>query len=241
MEGGGGGGSSPSQVTCTNGTVVPNPAANAALVKDCVLLLTLKTTLEGSTSRRLNWSETRSMESWEGVTVDDSPQRVVKLELGGKTLKGRIPPTLNQLAGLQTLDLSNNELTGAIPVGLRQLAHLQVLDFSRNRLTGSTPTDLGSLAQLRTLALAHNRLTGNIPPQLGNLSRLRVLYMAGNQCGGCIPNALTRVADHDLSDIELPLCDPVTPRAKSTSTPNATATSTASGGRSSIFLPLVRR
>lgn len=173
---------------------------------------------------RLNWSETRSMESWEGVTVGGSPSRVVKLELGGKTLKGRIPAALNKLTGLQTLDLSNNELMGSIPVGLRQLANLQVLDFSHNRLTGSTPTDLGSLAHLRTLALAHNRLTGTIPPQLGNLSRLSVLYLAGNQCAGCIPNALTRVAAHDLSDIALPLCDPVTPRAKSTSTPNATAT-----------------
>ena len=239
--GGGGCGGSTQRPTCTNGTVVANPSANAALVQDCVLLLTNKETLEGSisTSSRLNWSETSGINTWEGVTIGGTPQRVIRLELdiSGKTLAGSIPTTLSRLTGLQVLDISNNEFSGRIPVGLRALASLQVLDFSNNRLSGSMPTDLGSIATLQTLHLANNSLTGSIPTTLVDLSNLRSLSLAGNRFSGCIPNALTRVAQNDLSDIELSFCDPVTPTATPTVTPTATATPVGQD----LFLPLVRK
>ncbi len=242
--GGGGGGGSTQRPTCINGTVVANPSANADLVRDCVLLLTNKETLEGSisTSMRLNWSETSSIDTWEGVTISGVPQRVIRLELdiSGKTLAGSIPTTLSRLTGLQVLDISNNEFSGRIPVGLRALATLQVLDFSNNRLSGSMPTDLGSIASLQTLHLANNSLTGSIPTTLVDLSNLRSLSLAGNRFSGCIPNALTRVAQNDLSDIELSFCDPVTPTTTPTVTPTATATPLAPVGQD-LFLPLVRK
>ena len=242
--GGGGGGGSTQRPTCTNGTVVPNPSANADLVRDCVQLLTIKATLEGSisTSMRLNWSENSSIDTWEGVTISGVPQRVIRLELdiSGKTLAGSIPSTLSRLTGLQTLNISNNEFSGRIPVGLRALATLQVLDFSNNRLSGSMPTDLGNIATLQTLHLANNSLTGSIPTTLVDLSALRSLSLAGNRFSGCIPNALTRVAQNDLSAIELSFCDPVTPTATPTTTPTATATPLAPVGQD-LFLPLVRK
>ena len=240
--GGGGGGGSTPRPRCTNGTVVANPSANADLVRDCVLLLTIKATLEGriSASMRLNWSENSSIDTWEGVTIDGSPQRVVSLELdiSGKTLAGSIPSTLSRLSGLQTLNLSNNEFSGRIPVGLRALAALQILDFSNNRLSGSMPTDLGSIASLQTLHLANNSLTGSIPTTLVDLSALRSLSLAGNRFSGCIPNALARVAQNDLSAIELSFCDPVTPTATPTVTRPAPATPIAPVRRQ-LFLPLV--
>ena len=241
---GGGGGGSTQRPTCTNGTVVPNPSANATLVADCVLLLTNKEALEGSisTSSRLNWSETSGINTWEGVTIGGTPQRVTRLELdiSGKTLAGSIPTTLSRLTGLQVLDISNNEFSGRIPVGLRALASLQVLDFSNNRLSGSMPTDLGSIATLQTLHLANNSLTGSIPTTLVDLSNLTSLSLAGNRFSGCIPNALARVAQNDLSDIELSFCDPVPPTATPTVTPTATATPLAPVGQD-LFLPLVRK
>ena len=213
--GGGGGGSSQPRVRCTNGTVVPDPGTNAELVAECVLLLGIKGTLEGqvSVAMRLNWSEARSIDTWEGITIgSDSPRRVVKVELDSsrKTLHGRIPANLYRLTELQTLDFSNNRLTSFIPIGLRQLAELNVLDFSNNRLTGRIPTDLA------------------------NLSNLRVLSLAGNQLSGCIPNALMSVANHDLSRLGLPFCDPVTPTATPTPPPTALADV-------QIFLPFVRK
>ena len=239
--GGGGGGSTP-RPRCTNGTVVANPTDNADLVRDCVQLLTIKATLEGriSTSMRLNWSENSSIDTWEGVTISGAPQRVVSLalQISGKTLAGSIPSTLSRLTGLQTLNFSNNEFSGRIPVGLRALAALQVLDFSNNRLSGSIPTDLGSIATLQTLHLANNSLTGSIPTTLVDLSALRSLSLAGNRFSGCIPNALARVAQNDLSAIELSFCDPVTPTATPTVTRPAPATPIAPVRRQ-LFLPLV--
>ena len=92
------------------------------------------------------------------------------------------------------------------------------------------PTDLGSIASLQTLHLANNSLTGSIPTTLVDLSDLRSLSLAGNRFSGCIPNALARVAQNDLSDIELSFCDPVTP----TATPPATATPTAPVGQADL-------
>ena len=98
------------------------------------------------------------------------------------------------------------------------------------------PTDLGSIATLQTLHLANNSLTGNIPTTLVDLSNLTSLSLAGNRLSGCIPNALTRVAQNDLSAIELSFCDPVTP----TATPTVTPTPLAPVGQD-LFLPLVRK
>ena len=218
---GGGGGSSP-RPTCTNGTVVPNPTDNAALVRDCVLLLTNKATLEGSisTSQRLNWSETRSIETWEGVTVGPvgDVQRVLGLglDIEGKSLQGSLPAPVNQLSGLRVLDISGNAISGRLPVGLSQLTGLEELDVSDNRLSGSIPTDLGRLA---------------------NLSRL---FLSGNSFSGCIPNALLGVSEQDLADVGLPFCDPVTPTPTPALTPTPTVTPIPPAGRQ-LFLPLVNK
>ena len=220
--GGGGGGGSTPRPTCTNGTVVPNPTDNAALVKDCVLLLTNKATLEGSisTSMQLNWSETRSIATWEGVTVGTAGdvQRVLGLglDIEGKNLQGSLPATVNQLSGLRVLDISGNAISGRLPVGLSQLTGLEELDVSDNRLSGSIPTDLGRLA---------------------NLSRL---FLSGNSFSGCIPNVLLGVSEQDLADVGLPFCDPVTPTPTPALTPTPTVTPIPPAGRQ-LFLPLVNK
>ena len=220
--GGGGGGGSTPRPTCTNGTVVLNPTDNAALVQDCVLLLTNKATLEGSisTSMQLNWSETRSIETWEGVTVGTAGdvQRVLglRLDIEGKNLQGSLPATVNQLSGLRVLDISGNAISGRLPVGLSQLTGLEELDVSDNRLSGSIPTDLGRLA---------------------NLSRL---FLSGNSFSGCIPNVLLGVSEQDLADVGLPFCDPVTPTPTPALTPTPTVTPIPPAGRQ-LFLPLVNK
>lgn len=192
------------------------------MVRDCVLLLTNKATLEGSisTSQRLNWSETRSIETWEGVTVGTAGdvQRVLGLglDIEGKSLQGSLPAPVNQLSGLRVLDISGNAISGRLPVGLSQLTGLEELDVSDNRLSGSIPTDLGRLA---------------------NLSRL---FLSGNSFSGCIPNALLGVSEQDLADVGLPFCDPVTPTPTPALTPTPTVTPIPPAGRQ-LFLPLVNK
>ena len=60
----------------------------------------------------LDWSETTSITSWEGVTATGTPRRVTALDLGDEDLHGTIPAALGALSALVTLDLSDNDLTG---------------------------------------------------------------------------------------------------------------------------------
>ena len=180
-----------------------------AVTADCEALLALRGTLAGSTP--LNWSAGLGFDQWDGVTVafpiGGQQRRVTKLELGGKSLKGRIPSALGSLAGLDMLDLSENSLTGNIPTELGNLTGLTELRLNNNGLKGRIPTELGSLPNLTALRLDGNVLAGMIPAELAGLTRLQVLDLSQNQLTGDIPAWLDNLtglrqlvlADNDLS------------------------------------------
>ena len=143
----------PAAPTCTNGTVIPNPADNRELVKDCETLLAVGPTLRGTAT--LNWATGTALTSWTGVTTGGTPTRVTGLSLANTSLSGRIPPAIGHLFALTTLNLSTNSLTGDIPAELGWLDRLTELRLSGNRLTGCVPLNLRAVAtnDLGTLAL----------------------------------------------------------------------------------------
>ena len=53
--------------------------------------------------------------------------------LQNSQLRGAIPPELDNLANLTTLDLRGNQLSGEIPSELGNLASLQILDLADNQ------------------------------------------------------------------------------------------------------------
>ena len=165
------------------------------LLADCEALLAAREVLRGAGI--LDWSVTRSISSWEGVTVDTTSNRVTGLNLLNASLDGRIPSSLGRLGALVTLDMSGNALTGPIPSQLGSLSNLETLILRENRLTGTIPEQLGDLSNLQYLALANNQLTGTIPEQLGDLSNLQYLVLANNQLTGTIPEQLG-----DLSNLQ---------------------------------------
>ena len=173
---------------CRNGTAVPNPRDNPALMRDCINLLAAKDTLRGTAT--LNWSEDTAITSWDGVRVKGSPGRVTEVLLTSKGLTGTIPPDLGRLDGLQHLWFNINQLAGAIPSELGSLASLQTLILNDNRLTGAVPRELGGLSSLETLWLDRNRLSGEIPSALGDLGSLRRLTLSVNRLSGSIPSDL---------------------------------------------------
>ena len=134
----------PAAPTCTNGTVIPSPADNRALVKDCETLLAVGHTLRGTTA--LDWSTGAALSGWPGVTTGGTPTRVTGLNLATQGLNGTLPAALGQLFALTTLNLSSNQLTGDIPVELGWLDHLTELRLSGNSLTGCMPLNLRSVA-----------------------------------------------------------------------------------------------
>ena len=89
------------------------PAGNPGLRADCDVLLATRDLLAGEA--RLNWSEHLPIESWQGVTIGGSLDRVTRLELASSGLNGRIPPALGRLSQLVSLDLSANRITGPVP------------------------------------------------------------------------------------------------------------------------------
>ena len=198
---------------CTATTLGGSRTANAALAADCDALLAMKTVLWRTQPGYGEWSSTRPLASWHGVTVEGAPKRVTKLKIWGKELgvlptqlggltgltevilydnglTGVIPTQLGDLTALRKLVLGGNGLTGSMPTQLGNLRALTELEVQGNSLSGVIPTQLGGLTALTKLALDRNRLSGAIPTQLGSLSALRELWLFGNRLSGVIPTQL---------------------------------------------------
>ncbi len=161
--------------------VTPAPSDPAALAGDCAALLGLMDALRGTAS--LNWANSLSMASWDGITVTGS--RVTSLVLGSRQLTGTIPAALNSLTALQILAFFSNELSGEIP-DLSSLTALEELLLASNELSGSIP-DLSALTNLRQIELYQNRLSGSIP-DLSALTNLNQIHLYDNQLSGEIPD-----------------------------------------------------
>ena len=179
----------PTRSTCANGAAKREPES-PELINDCETLLRAKVTLGGD--GYLNWSTTRPITSWEGISI--SGARVTGLEIWTDNFyqAGIIPPELGTLTGLTSLNLADAiYLTGTIPTELGNLSNLTTLTIGQGYyLTGTIPASLGNLTKLRNLFIAGNRLPGPIPPELGNLTKLQELNLYDSQLTGPIPPEL---------------------------------------------------
>ena len=88
---------------------------------------------------------------------------MVRLQLGGNGLRGRIPAVLGKLSRLKQLALQWNELEGEVPAALGDLVELEELYLRGNgALSGPLPPGLAGLTNLHTLDL---RATGLCAPR----------------------------------------------------------------------------
>ena len=217
------------QAACADGTLVPDPAGSAGLVRDCQVLLELRESLFGESAPWSNWRPGTPMDQWPGVTITGTPPRVTSLSLRSQDLRGTLSPALGDLTSLRTLDLAfnsfsgsipaklgnlsqlrrlglaSNELRGPIPPALGRLTKLEVLSLSDNYLEGAIPPELGQLVNLRLLGLEANKLVGDIPPELGRLPKLEYVWLGGNDLTGCAPAELPV---EDSASLGLPTCEP---------------------------------
>ena len=164
--------------------------ANTGLANDCEALLDSKDALQGTTGS-LNWATHTPIAQWDGIYVNGSPKRVMRLTLRKMPqLNGTIPGALGRLSGLENLSLYANGLTGPIPAELGNLSRLKVMYINNNKLSGTIPAELGNLNNLERLWLHRNSLSGSIPTKLGDLSSLQSLSVYGNDLSGSIPTEL---------------------------------------------------
>ncbi|MCE2459145.1 MAG: fibronectin type III domain-containing protein, partial [Dehalococcoidia bacterium] len=189
---------------CYNGTAVPNQANELGLVKDCIALLAMKSDLPRD--GWLNWSASRDIRDWNRITVEDSQDRVVFLNLYSMGLRGPIPAAVYELDRLRGLHLHKNELTGPISKRIGDFTDMMDIYLSQNQLTGSIPEEIGDLNHIQQLHLSQNQLTGSIPEEIGDLTKLRGLTLHANELSGSIPTEignLTKLGQLNLSSNEL--------------------------------------
>jgi Leucine-rich repeat (LRR) protein len=80
--------------------------------------------------------------------------------------------------GASFLRVAVNALTD-LPPAIQQLSNLQSLNLSYNKLT-TLPAEIGQLAKLQSLNLYKNQLT-SLPAAIGQLDNLQELYLQGNE------------------------------------------------------------
>ncbi|KAI5075815.1 hypothetical protein GOP47_0009891 [Adiantum capillus-veneris] len=114
-------------------------------------------------------------------------ERVSQLHLSNNELGGHIPPSMAELAELQSLDLSFNGLQGELPEELGTLQNLQYLSLSSNQLSGQIPNLVQNLSSLVYLDLSNNQFSGSIPSFFTNMPNLRYIDMRANKLEGEVP------------------------------------------------------
>ena len=132
----------PAPATPTPAATPVDCASNTALAADCETLLGFKKALRGSAS--LNWWTGRSIDRWDGITVQGG--RVTGLSLPNRSLDGILPAGIGSLSALRTLDLSGNSLTGQIPEELNNLTSLTRWRLAGNNLTGCVPSTFAQVS-----------------------------------------------------------------------------------------------
>ncbi|EYU37371.1 hypothetical protein MIMGU_mgv1a021333mg, partial [Erythranthe guttata] len=147
-----------------------------------------------------NWTNSSSICSWIGVTCDLRNHRVTALNISHMSLSGTIPPQIENLSFLVSLDLSFNLFSGVIPQQLSLLHRLKFISLQNNSFTGFIPK-VGNLSSLVKLSLHMNGLSGNIPLTINYLQKLQGLYLYNNNMRGSIPEGLCDL--HSLVDLYL--------------------------------------
>ncbi|KAG9153171.1 hypothetical protein Leryth_027694 [Lithospermum erythrorhizon] len=139
----------------------------------------------------LNWSAAIDCCEWEGIgcDVDD---RVNRLWLPSKGLRGHVSPTIANLSRLAELNLARNLFSGPLPDGLfKALNSLESIDLSYNRLYGEISSLDFLPTTVQTLNLSGNHLNGTIQSSFfQQASNLVSFNISNNTFSGQIPDLI---------------------------------------------------
>lgn len=168
--------------------------SNGGLMRDRAALVSFMSGIVSDPQHALedwnNSSDVAHVCNWSGVRCNEDENRVVELDLSGRSLGGTISPALGNLSSLNILDLSINFFEGHIPRELGSLFDLKQLSLSTNLLGGNIPFELGFLHKLVYLDLGTNRLNGRIPVSLfcnESSDSLQYIDLSNNSLSGEIP------------------------------------------------------
>ncbi|KAL3531066.1 hypothetical protein ACH5RR_010388 [Cinchona calisaya] len=125
---------------------------------------------------------------WPGVQCDPSG-RVTSINLISKSLTGQLPPDLNKLSSIQSLNLQRNQLSGPLP-SLSNIATLREVYLDNNNFTSVPPDFLSGLTSLQTFSISENPnlLPWTIPNSLTDSSGLVTFSATKAKIVGQIPD-----------------------------------------------------
>jgi len=151
---------------------------------------------------RISWKEnTNSCCSQSGIECADN--RIIKIDLKEKQLKGSISDEITSLTELTYLDLRYNNVTGAIPENINSLSKLYYLNLGANYgISGTIPKQICSLKNLSELYLYNNLLNGEIPECIGELPKIIELCLDNNNLEGTIPSSIGELSNLKHLDLE---------------------------------------
>ncbi|KAM7469755.1 hypothetical protein LguiA_007938 [Lonicera macranthoides] len=139
----------------------------------------------------LNWPSSGDCCSWEGLECDGN-DRVIRLWLPRRGLRGFISPSFSRLTQLAQINLSHNCLSGRLPDGFfSSLTTLQIVDLSFNCLSGPLPISDTLPIALQILDLSSNDFNGSIQSSfLWPAMNLRSFNVSNNSFTGRIPSSI---------------------------------------------------
>jgi len=128
---------------------------------------------------------------------DDDACVVVRINLSGMALRGRLPGTMPAaLRRLRSLDLSDNAIRGPIPEGfLSAIPNVEELYLNLNTLEGAIPPGIGRLTRLEVLNLdggftqTQRRFEPWVDPERRNTYGEPGVFF-GNQLTGSVPSEI---------------------------------------------------
>ncbi|PHU07311.1 putative receptor protein kinase TMK1 [Capsicum chinense] len=159
---------------------------------------------------------------WSGVSCDSSG-RVSSINLISKSVGGQLPPDLNQLSNLQTLNIQKNRLSGSLPL-LSNLSSLQDVHLDNNNFTSVPPKFLSGLTNLQHFSIDDNpslppwtipnsltdsssladfsasnaNIIGQIPDIFGSFPSLENLRLSYNNITGFLPSSFAKSGIQNL-------------------------------------------
>ncbi|CAA0824275.1 disease resistance family protein / LRR family protein [Striga hermonthica] len=147
-------------------------------------LLTFKQSLQDTSKLLSSWDSKVDCCTWKGVSCSNVTGHVLRLDLQGNRLGGKVNSSLLNLKHLKYLDLSLNNFREKIPSFIGSLPRLEYLDLSLTGFYGNIPHSIGNLSNLHVLSLAVStsvvlQLEVSSLEWLSGLSRLEHLNMNG--------------------------------------------------------------